>query len=326
MTYTRQESLRAWVGNGGQGERGRPRGDRLELSDEARRLLEAGVPAQGDPLKDDIFANVAPADRVRLLILSLLLGIDVSVLIGAKAASDAERAAQAAGAAPAPRPNWGAEYRLDERYEETEKLTVSAQGVIHTADGQTIAFAVDLNLSRQFVQEGHLHVLAGNARPVDPLVINYAGPAAELTERKFSFDLEVGGQVESIPFLREGSGFLTLDKDGDGKVGSGAELFGPGTGDGFAELAKYDADGNHWIDQNDPIFDRLRIWTKDATGADRLFALGQKGIGAIYVGAVDAGFTMADPANRAIGVNQKAGLFLRENGTAGTVQQLDLMV
>jgi hypothetical protein len=44
------------------------------------------------------------------------------------------------------------------------------------------------------------------------------------------------------------------------------------------------------------------------------------------VGSVDAPFTLKDGQNSPLAVNQKAGLFVRENGTVGTVQQLDLMV
>ena len=38
-------------------------------------------------------------------------------------------------------------------------------------------------------------------------------------------------------------------------------------------------DGNGWIDEKDEIFNRLRIWTKDESGNDKLVALGVAGIG-----------------------------------------------
>lgn len=318
QTYTRVESLRAWSGG-----RGRPAGDRLDLSDEARRLLQWAPPAPAsDPIKEDPLNRLDPDDRVRILILEALLGMEVKVapnIKGAEAPGDAGQGARPEG--------WGVDYQLHERFEETESLSFAAQGIIQTADGQRIAFSVELNMSRQFVQESHLRIRAGDAaRPVDPLVINYGGAAAELTERKFRFDLQVGGEVEAIPFLRQGSGFLALDQNGDGKINNGSELFGPATGDGFAELAQYDADGNRWIDAADPIFSRLQVWTKDASGKDQLFALGRLGIGAIYVGSVDAGFSLTNRENQTRAINRQAGVYVRENGTAGTVQQLDIVV
>ncbi|MDI6602302.1 MAG: hypothetical protein QME46_11105 [Thermoanaerobacteraceae bacterium] len=38
------------------------------------------------------------------------------------------------------------------------------------------------------------------------------------------------------------------------------------TGNGFQELMQFDDDSNSWIDENDDIFDKLRIWTKDSDG------------------------------------------------------------
>lgn len=115
-----------------------------------------------------------------------------------------------------------------------------------------------------------------------------------------------------------------MDKNNDNKVNNGKELFGPQTGKGFQELSEYDSDNNGWIDENDDIFDKLRIWTKDSEGNDQLFALGQKGIGAIYLGNVDTSFDIKDSLNQMNGRIQKTGLFLKECGTVGTIQHIDL--
>ena len=65
-----------------------------------------------------------------------------------------------------------------------------------------------------------------------------------------------------ISFVGSGSGLLALDKNGDGIINNGTELFGPNTQDGFSELSKYDSDGNGWIDENDSVYDNLRICGK----------------------------------------------------------------
>lgn len=74
------------------------------------------------------------------------------------------------------------------------------------------------------------------------------------------------------------------------------------------------------------MFDRLRIWSKDEAGNDYLFALGEKGIGAIYLGSVATEFSLNGSRNRQNGALQRTGVFLRENGSAGTVQHVDLVV
>ena len=221
---------------------------------------------------------------------------------------------------------WGLVYDLHERYEESEKTSFSAAGIINTTDGREIAFSVDLSMSRTFIQEQNINIRAGDAEKIDPLVINFGGSAAELTNTKFSFDLDTDGSEDQVSFVKPGSGFLAADSNEDGTVNNGSELFGPETGNGFMELAAYDEDSNNWIDENDSIFSKLRIWTKDEQGNDTLFALAEKGIGAIYLDNTDSLFALKNSNNESLGQISRTGVFLKENGTAGTIQQVDLTV
>ncbi|MGB4302358.1 MAG: hypothetical protein WBJ34_00965, partial [Syntrophomonadaceae bacterium] len=200
-----------------------------------------------------------------------------------------------------------------------------AAGQVKTADGRTIDISVQLNMSRTFYSHQSISIRAGDAVLTDPLVVNFDGPAAALTERNFQFDLDCDGKPDQISFVRPGSGFLALDRNGDGVINDGSELFGPQTGNGFLELAAYDEDGNGWIDEADEIFDCLRIWTRDAQGNEVLFALGEKGIGAIYLGYADTQFSMRDSHNQENGQLRSTGIFLRENGGVGSIQQVDLL-
>ena len=159
---------------------------------------------------------------------------------------------------------------------------------------------------------------------MDPLVINLDAPAADVKDQKFFFDLDADGHDEAISRLGAGSGFLALDKNGDGQINDGSELFGALSGDGFADLAKYDHDGNGWIDEADDIFDKLLIWSKDANGNDQLVGLGKAGVGAIYLGAQNTQFSMNNAHNEVNAMVRQTGMFLYENGGIGTIQQLDL--
>lgn len=236
--------------------------------------------------------------------------------------------AQAAQSAPAqpPAAGFGLIYDSYESYHETESMSFSAQGVIKTQDGKEIQFSVDLNMSREFFTEHSESLRMGAAKKVDPLVINFGGNAAELGDTKFQFDLDSDGRTEQIAALKPGSGMLALDQNGDGKINNGGELFGAKTGDGFGELAKYDEDKNGFIDEGDSIYNKLRIWTNDGKGNQQLTALGAKGIGAIYLGHLTSPFTYKNAANTTQGDVASTGLFIRENGTAGTVQQIDYAV
>jgi len=245
--------------------------------------------------------EISEEDRQKILIIQKMLealtGKKVKFYVLEKLELDAGKGSLKAptGKAGFPvrfRHDWGLEYDLHESYYEREKVSFTAQGVIRSADGREVNISVQLSMSREFVSRQDIRIRGGDAVAVDPLVIHFNGSLPEFTSQKFSFDLDTDGKEEQVSFVGPGSGLLALDLNCDGEVNNGRELFGPGSGNGFSELAEYDEDGNRWIDENDSIYDRLRIWTKDSAGRDVLFALGQKGIGAIFLGNIDTPFVV----------------------------------
>lgn len=224
------------------------------------------------------------------------------------------------------RAGWGMEYDRQESHYESEQTTFSAQGVIRTADGKEIRFELQLQMQREFVQESSVSLRAGDAIRKDPLVINFDGAAAQLSTSKFAFDIDSDGAADQISFVGPGSGFLALDLNRNGKIDNGTELFGTQSGNGFADLARYDSDGNQWIDENDPVFADLRIWSRNAAGTDSLSTLAQRNVGALYLGSVPSPFSIKDANNAALGQVRSSGIFLTGNSSAGTLQQVDLFV
>ena len=215
----------------------------------------------------------------------------------------------------------------DYQYQRQEQSTsVSARGFVTTADGREIGFQLSLALDRTWemaaentmLMEGRMEAL------VDPLTITLYGPSPELSDAKFQFDLDADGDMEYISHLKPGSGFLVFDKNADGVINDGSEMFGTQTGNGFAELSVYDRDENGWIDENDAIYDKLKIWVRDSTGADRLMSLRDAGVGAISVDGIASKFDMKDEANNLHGSIRSTGIYLTEDGMARTVQQIDL--
>lgn len=208
---------------------------------------------------------------------------------------------------------------------EQESVSFSATGIAKTADGREITFGVDLEMSRGFAGS-FLEGSAENVVLTDPLVINLDAGTASVSDQKFFFDLDADGDKEEISSLGQGSGFLAFDENEDGTINDGSELFGTKSGDGFADLAKYDEDGNGWIDENDQIFKKLKVWTKDKEGKDKLIDLKSADVGAIYLGSANTQFHLNDTTNKTNAVIQKTGVFLRESGSVGTVQHVDLAV
>ena len=161
-------------------------------------------------------------------------------------------------------------------------------------------------------------------RRTDPLVIHLEGDINHLSSSTFRFDLNNDGSEEEISFAGSGSGFLVLDKNNDGVINNGSELFGTESGDGFADLSVYDEDGNGFIDAGDSAYQQLQIWRKDADGNGRLTRLQDAGIAAIGTRSGYSPFTITDEYNNEFGQAQRTGIFVRESGEVGAIQQIDL--
>ena len=229
-------------------------------------------------------------------------------------------------ASPSSSAGFAIQYDYHAVREESEQTSFSANGVVKTADGQEIQFQVDLSMARQYREETTLSLRAGDAQTTDPLVLNFSGTAAQLSDQRFTFDLNADGNTEQVPLLTSGSGYLALDKNGNGKVDSGAELFGPATGSGFGELAAYDQDGNGWIDENDPVYSQLRIWSPDSNGGGSLATLKDRNVGALFLGQVATPFQLRGQNNSDLGAIRASGIYLADSGDAGTMQEIDVTV
>ena len=337
--HAREETLRFWLGNERpvfSGEKG-PAAAQVQISPEARQLHQAAAQSLvGDAAAAATPPDVSPPEDPKLkamrLILEALTGkkIRITSFEPASAENSAAYPGAAQGANPADSPpvrqGWGLEYDLVETVREQESLNFSATGQVVTADGQTTDFQLQLTMQREFSSTSGVQVRGGDARLVDPLVINFNGQAAELSGGRFAFDLNADGNNEQISGLASGSGFLALDRDQDGKINNGLELFGPASGQGFGELAQLDSDGNGWLDENDPRYAELRIWMRDEAGNDSLTSLAEKKVGAILLNPAKTAFALKESGNGLLGQLRESSIFLGENGGVGTVQEIDLAV
>ena len=209
-------------------------------------------------------------------------------------------------------------------YEENQSMNFHTGGYVQCEDGRTIDFGLDVEMTASFTQYYKEEGISAQAM-CDPLVLNFEGNVAGLSDMKFKFDLDADGTEDEISTLAGGNGFLALDLNNDGRINDGSELFGTKSGNGFADLSQYDEDGNGFIDENDSVFDRLKIWIKDENGEDVLYNLKEKNVGAIYLGNVNTDFVMRGMEGNVNGALRRSGAFLYEDGSgAGVISHLDI--
>lgn len=341
------ESLRVWRGNRPPDfeARGNAKASMVSLSAAARASLAADIratmaapPAQPERTQGgaaiEEAADAVDSDPSLILIRSMvemLTGHRIKVFSARKllpasavpSITGPETAAQRQ-AAPARSAGFGLEYDYHGVHDEFEQTRVSAEGWVKTADGREISFTLELSMTRSYREETSFSLRVGDAVRRDPLALNFNGTAAQLSDHRFSFDLDNNGSLEDLALLTAGSGYLAIDRNGNGRIDSGHELFGPATDSGFGELAALDSDGNRWIDENDIEFAALRIWTPDAEGAGSLETLAQRKVGALAVDHIASPFELRGVGNSSLGAIAASGVFLAENGDAGSIQEIDL--
>lgn len=205
---------------------------------------------------------------------------------------------------------------------ESERMKFSSSGTVKTADGREIAFDYNLSMSRELYESNELLIEAGD-KFHDPLVMNFGGAGIDFSDKKIQIDIDLDGNLDNINFLSEGNGFLALDKNDNGTVDDGSELFGPQTNNGFYELSQYDDDQNMWIDENDDVFNSLKIWTIGDDGETTLIGLKEAGVGAIYLGDVSSEFTIKHGDEDMAKISDSS-IYLRENGLAGGIHEVDI--
>ncbi len=113
---------------------------------------------------------------------------------------------------------------------------------------------------------------APNPDCMSPLTLNISSGPYLLCglDDPVSFDMDVDGVLDRVSWTARGAqlAFLGFDRNGNGAIDDGSELFGNHTllptggvaGNGFAALAALDANGDGMIDASDPIWPNLLLW------------------------------------------------------------------
>ncbi|MFN0179187.1 MAG: hypothetical protein ACKVZ0_10340 [Gemmatimonadales bacterium] len=226
-------------------------------------------------------------------------------------------------------------YRREERYREREAMSFRATGSVTTADGRQIDFRQALELARVYARTETISLRAavqigtpasGAVPPAEqPSPVPALGSAATAAEGASEPDpSEASTAQTNRAALSVAGGVVGLDADGDGTIDLATELVG-GTGNGFAELARYDDDGNGFIDEGDEAFGRLAI-VRPGEDGNTATSFAAAGVGALYLGSVATPYTVRDASGQVNGQLARSGIYLNENGTTGIAHQVNVVI
>ncbi len=151
----------------------------------------------------------------------------------------------------------------------------------------------------------------------DPLALDLNGDG-DISLTDFTngalFDLNADGGADQAAFVTGGDVFLALDKNRNGDIDNGTELFGDqnGAANGFEELGRYDDDKNGEINDKDSIYGSLLGLRLDANGVVQKYSLAALGVKSI-------GLSYQNTDLKAQGGNEisQLGTFERSDGSQG---------
>jgi hypothetical protein len=153
----------------------------------------------------------------------------------------------------------------------------------------------------------------------DPITLDLDGDGIELTSYRDGarFDITGTGQAARTAFVTGGDAFLAFDRNGNGTIDDGTELFGDqrGAANGFEELRRLDTNGDGRISAADRDFDALRLFRDNGNGrteAGELLTLAEAGVAEISLGYRHVN-EVARGGNRIA----QAASFTRTDGTRG---------
>ncbi|MCP4645231.1 MAG: hypothetical protein GY851_32615 [bacterium] len=196
---------------------------------------------------------------------------------------------------------------------------VPAAGQSTGAAAQTQSFQFSMQLEFEFEYTEIVQVQEGTVQESDPIIFDLDGDGYELTSHNNGarFDILGNGQAANTAFVTGGDAFLAMDRNGNGLIDSGRELFGDqrGAANGFEELRKLDSNGDGRINSKDNDFDKLILFKDNGNGLTEegeLASLAESGISEIQLG-------YSNVRQVAMGGNriEQIASFLRNDGTRG---------
>ncbi len=160
-----------------------------------------------------------------------------------------------------------------------------------------------------------------------PLTLDLDGDGIETTSYQGAsyFDHDGDGFAERTGWVHPDDGLLVWDRNGDGIINDGGELFGSETelrtgavaGNGFEALAEWDDNADGQIDAADAVWSNLRVW-RDLSGTDsgpeEFATLSEVGITGIPLGYASSSFVDASGNE-----HRQIGSFRKADGSDGTI-------
>ncbi|HEX8655316.1 MAG TPA: calcium-binding protein [Allosphingosinicella sp.] len=223
-------------------------------------------------------------------------------------------------------PYWGT-YRYDMFYSNSTGMVLRDYGFTNSSSGN-IQPSSSAQIAAGFRLTGNGYEFISddefNTARLAPIVLDLLGAGLEnaFGAKDVAFDIDGNGAPEQLKWLNPGFAFLALDRNGDGRIGSGLEISftqdKSGAQTDLEGLAAFDSNSDGALTAADLRFGDFLVWqdmNDDGTSqAAELKTLTQTGIVSIGLVGTPTGRTLANTSGNVI---LNTGGFTFADGTTG---------
>ena len=164
---------------------------------------------------------------------------------------------------------------------------------------------------------------------VDPLIFDLDGDGIKTTsldQSRAYFDLDSNGFAERTAWVDASDGLLVLDRNNNGQITSGQELFGDQTllangrraDSGFEALREFDSNRDGRIDAKDEVYSKLKIW-RDLNGDGISQAEELKGLSDYNIASISLSSTSSNASDAMNNIQRRVGSFIKTDGSGGVI-------
>ena len=205
-----------------------------------------------------------------------------------------------------------------------QHLNYQVQGVFNVND-QELSLDYNFALSSEHVSYSKIEMSAAALK--DPIIVQFGSQGLGNIKGQKEFAINQDNTLDSLPIFSGDVGYLVYDKNQNQQADDGSELFGPKTGQGFAELAQLDSNNNGFIDVGDQQFEQLYLWQpSDDNQTEQWLSLKEANIQAISLSAISTSFDFYDQQGKVQAQLRQSSFAISEDGFGRGVHQIDVRI
>jgi len=206
-----------------------------------------------------------------------------------------------------------------------QQLNYQVQGTFNLNE-QELSLNYNFALSSESTSYSKTEITAAALK--DPLIVQFGSQGLGAIIGQKDFAINKDDIIDNLPLFSGDVGYLVFDKNNNQQADNGSELFGPKTGQGFAELALLDSNKNGFIDAEDQQFEQLYLWqpSESNTQAEQWLSLKEAKIQAISLSAINTPFDFYDQQGQIQAKLRQSSFAISDEGYGRGVHQVDVRI